>query len=595
MKKIRPGYPIGRDVPIERKVIFWFLLAVGTLLFFLAPLALHAQERSNTYYAAQFPGPDVGTKISNVQTQCGNNALPCIVVIDAILSKWPVGTLPARCATCLWMDYRVNGALTITSLQSGMGSGSCLVDGVAHLTIQSAISDLACAAAYVPGISQACYLETLTANLTLRNNFPIYFLGCAVITQGAFQVTATSGQHDITIYSPFVHSQTPSSSTGVTFSGYTGSGAAWSIGDSSGTVLNYYEHGIGRNLDTGAQANAQGLLLTNVQNSSIESPWFTIGAVSGQKAISTNGTGAFFTGLINISGLECGASSSATNDTCLFVGAITNSINLYGGHANMGGSLNGSTCIDVNGAASSGVTSFGFDCDVAQTGVKVESASDVGFWGFIRADSGLTNIANFGAGSQGNVIYTNGNLPFTDSGVGGTNSVINPARFNWRTDKMQVNMGSTFAQWIDVTDSSARLIEIYGAGGNKRLNSGTGASQILFNFDNGTGGFNFCHGTGATTSCTLWNPSTTAQRTLTSPDGNSATVVPFSFTTTAAATDNVAVTGMTSSGHCDLQPTNSAAAAGIASVFVSAKAANQITVTHTATAGWTFDGMCTGN
>lgn len=74
--------------------------------------------------------------------------------------------------------------------------------------------------------------------------------------------------------------------------------------------------------------------------------------------------------------------------------------------------------------------------------------------------------------------------------------------------------------------------------------------------------------------------------------GTASWIISTSFTTTAAATDNVTVTGMTSSGHCSLEPTNTAAAAGIASVFVSAKAANQITVTHTATANWTFDVMC---
>jgi hypothetical protein len=68
-----------------------------------------------------------------------------------------------------------------------------------------------------------------------------------------------------------------------------------------------------------------------------------------------------------------------------------------------------------------------------------------------------------------------------------------------------------------------------------------------------------------------------------------------SFTTTATTTNTVPVTGMTSGGHCILQPTNSAAAAGQASVYVSAKTTNQITVAHTATAGWTFDVMCTSN
>ena len=69
-------------------------------------------------------------------------------------------------------------------------------------------------------------------------------------------------------------------------------------------------------------------------------------------------------------------------------------------------------------------------------------------------------------------------------------------------------------------------------------------------------------------------------------------VIATSFTTTAATTNNVTVTGMTSSGHCSLQPTNAGAAGGIASVYVSAKATNQITVTHTATATWTFDVLC---
>jgi len=65
------------------------------------------------------------------------------------------------------------------------------------------------------------------------------------------------------------------------------------------------------------------------------------------------------------------------------------------------------------------------------------------------------------------------------------------------------------------------------------------------------------------------------------------------LTTTAAATDNVTVTGMTSSGHCSLAATNASAATNIATTYISAKAANQITVTHTATASMTYDVICT--
>jgi len=69
-----------------------------------------------------------------------------------------------------------------------------------------------------------------------------------------------------------------------------------------------------------------------------------------------------------------------------------------------------------------------------------------------------------------------------------------------------------------------------------------------------------------------------------------------SLTTTSGTSDNVILTGMTSSGHClALTPTNASAATNIATSYISAKAANQITVTHTATAGMTYDVSCTPN
>jgi hypothetical protein len=68
-----------------------------------------------------------------------------------------------------------------------------------------------------------------------------------------------------------------------------------------------------------------------------------------------------------------------------------------------------------------------------------------------------------------------------------------------------------------------------------------------------------------------------------------------SLTTTAATTDVVTVTGATSSSHCFLTPANSTAAANLTTTFISAKATNAITVTHTATAGMTYDLACTAN
>jgi len=69
-------------------------------------------------------------------------------------------------------------------------------------------------------------------------------------------------------------------------------------------------------------------------------------------------------------------------------------------------------------------------------------------------------------------------------------------------------------------------------------------------------------------------------------------IITTTFTTTASTTNVVALPGMTSTGHCSLTPTNGGAAAGIASVYISNKSTNQITVSHAATAGWVFDVIC---
>jgi hypothetical protein len=98
-------------------------------------------------------------------------------------------------------------------------------------------------------------------------------------------------------------------------------------------------------------------------------------------------------------------------------------------------------------------------------------------------------------------------------------------------------------------------------------------------------------------SYTQWFTSNTltAGRNVTSPDGNSYTVMSGSLTTTAAASDNVTIQGITASGHCSLTATNASAAANIATTYISSKTANQITVAHTATAGMNYDVMCTSN
>jgi hypothetical protein len=71
--------------------------------------------------------------------------------------------------------------------------------------------------------------------------------------------------------------------------------------------------------------------------------------------------------------------------------------------------------------------------------------------------------------------------------------------------------------------------------------------------------------------------------------------LPASFTSTAAAFDDVTVRGMTPAGHCSVTATNSAAASNIATVYVSRKIDNGVRVAHASIAGLTYDLICTPN
>ena len=123
-----------------------------------------------------------------------------------------------------------------------------------------------------------------------------------------------------------------------------------------------------------------------------------------------------------------------------------------------------------------------------------------------------------------------------------------------------------------------------------------GCALIAGNAVDGEIGFFSIASTG-TTNKSVSNATMVAAKVATIlPTGIAGLNIPIvtSFTTTAATTDPITVTGMTASGHCQLQATNAGAAGGTGT-YVSNKTTNQITVTHTATSGWTFDVSCTPN
>jgi len=62
--------------------------------------------------------------------------------------------------------------------------------------------------------------------------------------------------------------------------------------------------------------------------------------------------------------------------------------------------------------------------------------------------------------------------------------------------------------------------------------------------------------------------------------------------TTAATSDNVAISGVTASSKCSLTATNANAATNVATTYISAKAVDQISVRHVATAAMTYDILC---
>jgi len=137
------------------------------------------------------------------------------------------------------------------------------------------------------------------------------------------------------------------------------------------------------------------------------------------------------------------------------------------------------------------------------------------------------------------------------------------------------------------------------------LNSGAGATLVQINSSagSGTSGMSIYSG-GASpalkysfpgSGIPTFNAFTTAgclTNTAAGVIGSQPCTIAATLVTTAATTDDVVVNGMTTIGHCALQPTNALAGAATGT-YVSAKTTNQITVTHAVTALMNFDILCT--
>lgn len=78
------------------------------LLPFCAALAaVAAAQTTPAVYVKQFaqPGWTVGQMARAAQDRCASGGI-CVLIFDRSLAKDAAGTLPARCAGCVWLDYR---------------------------------------------------------------------------------------------------------------------------------------------------------------------------------------------------------------------------------------------------------------------------------------------------------------------------------------------------------------------------------------------------------------------------------------------------------------------------------------------------------
>jgi len=102
----------------------WFL----SLFLLLATCGV--AQTDNTFYVKQFPGATVGIKATNAQLACNANVgMKCLIIFDPSLALYQAGTMPAKCAQCVWIDWRTGGVnpLTVSTLTINTNGTSVLL------------------------------------------------------------------------------------------------------------------------------------------------------------------------------------------------------------------------------------------------------------------------------------------------------------------------------------------------------------------------------------------------------------------------------------------------------------------------------------
>lgn len=133
-------------------------------LILLASLSAAAQM-DNTLYVKQFPGVDVGSKVTAAMASCTTNPLiQCALVIDASLAVYAPGTMPTLCSHCYLLDLR-HGAAGYE-----VGTGVYLVKS--YYTTDAGVAIAACLTA-LPGGAGTCDTRGLGAGIFVTSQFTL--------------------------------------------------------------------------------------------------------------------------------------------------------------------------------------------------------------------------------------------------------------------------------------------------------------------------------------------------------------------------------------------------------------------------------------
>jgi|GEM_PF-6692510 hypothetical protein len=337
------------------------------------------------------------------------------------------------------------------------------------------------------------YTETLSQDLTLNKPIVVWFAGSATINQAGHQVIIPAGTSYVSIISNFPLNGNAATNP-VSFSGYTGSGAALQIGGPSAFTSNIYLRGIRIDISN-AGSGAQGISLTRTFQYWLEGTGVNAsigcgggcGSGTGMVGILIDGIGTsqdLFSGIgeINFPIINIGQnpSGSANSVAIRAKNASTHTL-VIGGHIQMAGT--GTACFDVAGglANASELTFYAPNCEAANTALTVEGNAHV--VGDLRIDSGVVTLANFAAGTASNKIRFVNAAGGTVVDNGSNNSIEFPSTNQVHGDLWQIMANSLFWGVSHIPTGKSRL---FFNSANTFIN-GEGGGGILFNNGGGNG------------------------------------------------------------------------------------------------------------